>query len=66
MIAAAAVTSIHAACGRLDAIASEETIRKALYASLPEFAELRRRLNDALAGRLPRSLRRRPSSWRST
>jgi hypothetical protein len=60
VVVAGALTSIHAACGRLDAIASEETIRKALYASLPEFAELQRRLNDALAGRLPRSLRRRP------
>lgn len=60
MIAGADVTSIHAACGRLDRLASEETIRKALYASLPEFAELQRQLNDALAGRLPRALRRRP------
>jgi hypothetical protein len=60
MIAAADVTSIHATCGRLDRLASEETIRKALYASLPEFAELQRPLNDALAGRLPRALRRRP------
>jgi putative transposase len=58
-IAAADVTSIHAACTRLDDLASEETIRKALYAALPEFAELQRPLNDALAGRLPRALRRR-------
>jgi Transposase DDE domain len=60
MIAAAGVTSIHAACGQLDGLASEETIRKALYASLPEFAELQRQLNYALAGRLPKTLRRRP------
>ena len=60
MIAAAGVTSIHAACGWLDRLASEETIRKALYASLPEFAELQRQLNAALAGRLPTALRRRP------
>ena len=60
LIAAAEVTSIHATCGRLDGLASEETIRKALYASLPEFAELQRQLNRALAGRLPRALRRRP------
>ena len=59
LVAAAEVTSIHAACTRLDDLASEETLRKALYASLPEFAELQRRLNDALAGRLPRALRRR-------
>ncbi len=60
LVAAAAVTSIHAACGRLDGLASEETIRKALYASIPEFAELQRQLNRALAGRLPKALRRRP------
>ena len=59
MIAAAGVTSIHAACGWLDRLASEETIRKALYASIPEFAELQRQLNRASAGRLPRALRRR-------
>ncbi len=60
LVAAADVTSIHAACERLDGLASEETIRKALYTSLPEFAELQRQLNRALAGRLPRALRRRP------
>jgi DDE family transposase len=60
MIAAAGVTSIHATCGWLDGLPSEETIRKALYASLPEFAELQRQLNGALAGRLPKALGRRP------
>jgi hypothetical protein len=59
LIAAADVTSIHADCAPLDGLASEETIRQALYACLPEFAELQRRLNEALAGRLPRALRRR-------
>ncbi len=59
LIAAAEVTSLHAACTRLDGLASEEAIRQALYASLPEFAALQRQLNDALAGRLPRALRRR-------
>src|SRR3954463_11939699 len=57
LIAAAEVTSLHAACGRLDDLASEETTRKALYAALPEFASLQRQLNAALAGRLPRALR---------
>src|SRR5512143_2999691 len=60
LTAAAGVTSIHAACQRLDGLPAEETIRKALYASLPEFAELQRQLNRALAGRLPKALRRRP------
>jgi hypothetical protein len=57
---AAATSSIHAACQRLAGLPAEETIRKALYASLPEFAELQRQLNRALAGRLPKALRRRP------
>jgi len=60
LVAAAAVTSLHAVCDRLDRLACEDTIRKALYATLPEFAELQRQLNRALAGRLPRALRRRP------
>ena len=60
LIAAADVTSLHAACARLDGLPSEEALRQALYASLPEFAALQRQLNAALAGRLPRALRRRP------
>jgi Transposase DDE domain len=59
LVAAAGVTSIHAICGRLERLPAEETIRKALYASMPEFAELQRQLNRALAGRLPKALRRR-------
>lgn len=59
LVAAAEVTSIHAACHRLDGLPAEETIRQALYAGLPDFAELQRQLNGALAGRLPRALRRR-------
>jgi hypothetical protein len=60
LVAATAITSIHAGCERLDDIASEENIRKALIASIPEFVELQRQLNRALAGRLPHTLRRRP------
>ena len=59
LVAATGITSIHAACERLEDLASEETIRKALIASMPEFVELQRQLNRALAGRLPRTLRRR-------
>lgn len=59
LVAATGITSVHATCERLRALASEETIRKALLASLPEFAELQRQLNRAMAGRLPRTLRRR-------
>src|SRR4029079_15809288 len=60
VLAAAEISSIHAAWGRLDGLPAAETIRKALYESLPESAELQRQLNRALAGRLPRALRRRP------
>jgi hypothetical protein len=59
LVAAADVTSIHAACGRLKGLPAEETIRQALYACLPEFAQLQRQLNGALAGHLPKALRRR-------
>jgi len=59
LTAAAGISSIHATCGRLDDLPAEETIRKAIIASLPEFAALQRQLNRALAGRLPRALRRR-------
>src|SRR5262245_39237409 len=59
LVAAAEVTSIHAACSRLGGLPSEEALRQALYASPPDFAELQRQLDHALAGRWPRSLRRR-------
>ena len=39
---------------------SDEAARLALIATLPDFAELHRRLNAALAGNLPRTFRRRP------
>lgn len=57
--AAASAASIHATCSRLVGLPSEETVRKALYASLPDLAALERRLNRALAGRVGRALRRR-------
>lgn len=57
--AAAEVTSIHAACVRLGGFPGEETVRTALYARLPDSAELRRQLDHAPAGRLPRARRRR-------
>src|SRR5262249_30094314 len=60
IVVAGAVTSLHAACNRLDRLACEDTVRKAPYPTLPESADLQRQLNRALAGRLPRALRRRP------
>ncbi len=59
LVTAAEVSSLHATCQWLDRLPAEETVRKAVYACLPDYAELQRRLNRALAGRLPRSLRRR-------
>jgi hypothetical protein len=60
LAAAARITSLSDACGRLRDAPSDETARKALLATLPDYAELQRRLNAALAGHLPGALRRRP------
>ena len=58
LIAAARVVSIFAACRDLADAPSDQTIRNALAASLPEIAELERRLNRALVTKLPKALRR--------
>jgi putative transposase len=58
LAAAARLSSLFAACGRLAKAPSAETIRKAVLATLPPQAELQRRLNRALAADLPRVLRR--------
>ena len=60
LAAAARITALSDACGRLLHGPSEETARKALLATLPDYATLQRRLNAALAGHLPRALRNRP------
>jgi hypothetical protein len=59
MAAAARITSLSDACGRLRDAPSDETARKALLATLPDYAVLQRRLNAALAGHLPKALRKR-------
>ncbi|HMB05260.1 MAG TPA: peptide synthetase [Isosphaeraceae bacterium] len=59
LAAAARITSLSDACARLREAPSDETARKALLATLPDYATLQRRLNDALAGHLPKALRRR-------
>src|SRR5215213_2524125 len=56
LAAAARITSLSDACGRLDRAPSDETARKALLATLPDYAALQRRLNAALAGHLPKAL----------
>jgi len=58
--AAARLASLSATAARLLAVASAETLRKALHACLPGPDELQRRLNLALVADLPRALRRRP------
>ena len=56
--AAARITSISDACQRLRDAPSDEAVRIALLATLPHYAELQRRLNQALVGRLPKALSR--------
>lgn len=58
LAAAARVTSLSDACQRLDNAPSDETARKALLATLPDYAVLQRQLNAALAGHLPKALRK--------
>src|SRR3954449_6746068 len=58
LAAAARITSLSDACGRLRNVPSDETARKALLATLPDYATLQRQLNAALAGHLPKTLRK--------
>src|SRR3954470_19130094 len=58
LAAAARITSLSDACQRLDNAPSDETARKALLATLPGYAALQRQLNAALAGHLPKALRK--------
>src|ERR687898_2882338 len=60
LAAAARITSLSDACQRLRDAPSDETARKALLATLPDYAVLQRQLNAALAGHLPMALRKRP------
>src|SRR3954471_21249712 len=58
LAAAARITSLSDACGRLRDAPSDETAREALLATLPDYAALQRQLNQALAGHLPKTLRK--------
>src|SRR5512142_1980369 len=60
LAAAARITSLSDACGRLRDAPSDETARKPLHATLPDYAALQRQLNAALAGHLPKALRKCP------
>ena len=57
--AACRIWSIAAACAALRDAPSDSAVHDALLATLPEVAELQRRLNRALQGDLPKALRRR-------
>ena len=57
--AAARITSLAAACAALRDAPCDSAARNALLATLPQTAELQRRLNRALQGELPKALRRR-------
>jgi hypothetical protein len=59
LYAAARVASLAAACAALRDAPSDTAAHDALLAGLPAFAELQRRLNRALQGDLPKTLRRR-------
>ena len=59
LAAAARITSLSDTCQRLDRVPSDETARKALLATLPDYDTLQRQLNAALAGHLPKTLRKR-------
>ncbi|REJ96641.1 MAG: peptide synthetase [Planctomycetota bacterium] len=54
LFAASRMKSIHDACGRLAGAPSDETLRKALLATLPPQWELQSRINAALGDRLPK------------
>src|SRR4051795_9579695 len=57
--AASRLASLAAACAALRDAPSDTAAHDALLAGLPAFAELQRRLNRALQGDLPQTLRRR-------
>jgi Transposase DDE domain len=57
--AASRLTSLAAACATLRDAPSDTAAHDALLATLPQSAELQRRLNRALQGDLPKALRRR-------
>ncbi len=59
LYAAARITSLAAACAALVRAPSDTAVHDALLASLPNCAELQRRLNRALQGDLPKALQRR-------
>src|SRR4030042_1509029 len=60
--AASRVGSIFAACRNIANAPTQQAVFNALVATLPEYHELQKRVNAALADGLPKSLRRRPQT----
>src|SRR5512135_3003411 len=57
--AASRISSLSDTCRRLRGIPDEHIVAEALYSTLPEYDRLRRRVQAALHGHLPKALRRR-------
>ena len=60
--ATARISSISDTCRQLRRVPDEHAVAEALYATLPEYDVLRRRVQAALQGHLPKALRRRPQA----
>jgi hypothetical protein len=58
--AASRISSLSDTCRRLRGIPDEHVVAEALYSTLPEYDRLRRCVQAALHGHLPKALRRRP------
>src|SRR5512144_2427616 len=58
--AAARISSLSDTCRRLRDVPDEHAVADALYSTLPEYNILRRRVQAALRGHLPKALRRTP------
>src|SRR3954462_5710347 len=58
--AAARISSLSDTCKRLRGVPDEEVVAAALYEALPDYNVLKRQVNAALAGHLPKPLRTRP------
>lgn len=58
--AAARISSLSDTCQRLRDVPDEHVVAEALYSTLPDYNRLRRRVQAALLGHLPKALRRRP------
>src|SRR3954470_22579249 len=56
--AAARISSLSDTCKRLRGVPDEEVVAAALYETLPDYNLLKRQVNAALAGQLPKPLRK--------